>query len=82
MLDPVFEFFNSVFKTIGRIIGKFFVLLFWPFVTFRNWLRGRGWFIKIPVFIILIVQSNIALNNLKAAQENNWLRENATHQPW
>lgn len=53
MLDPVIEFLKQIFRTIGKGFGLFFAALIWPFVTFRNWLRGRGWFIKIPVFLIL-----------------------------
>jgi len=54
MLDPVFDFFSGMFYWIGRAIGKVIAWLIWPFVTFRNWLRGKGWFIKIPVFLILL----------------------------
>ncbi len=54
MLDPVVNFFSGIFYWIGRAIGKFIAWLIWPFVTFRNWLRGKGWFIKIPVFAILL----------------------------
>jgi hypothetical protein len=54
MLDPVVDFFSGMFYWIGRAIGKVIAWLIWPFVTFRNWLRGKGWFIKIPVFLILL----------------------------
>lgn len=53
MLDPVFEFFHWLFTWIKAAIVRGFALLIWPFVAFRNWLRGKGWFVKIPVFIIL-----------------------------
>ncbi|MCB1422440.1 MAG: DUF2333 family protein [Nitratireductor sp.] len=55
MLDPVVNFFTSIFYWIGRGIGKVIAIIIWPFVAFRNWLRGRGWFVKIPVFLILLV---------------------------
>ncbi|MEM9279376.1 MAG: DUF2333 family protein [Pseudomonadota bacterium] len=63
MLDPVIDFFKSLFRWIGIAFGKLISWLFWPFVAFRTWLRGRGWFIKIPVFVILaaIVVSYIYL---------------------
>ncbi|TCD15364.1 DUF2333 family protein [Oricola cellulosilytica] len=54
MLDPIINFFTRLFEVIGRAIGTFVSWLIWPFLAFRNWLRGRGWFIKIPVFLILI----------------------------
>ena len=54
MLDPIFDFFRSLFSWIGAGIRKFFALVIWPFVAFRTWLRGRGWFIKIPVFLLML----------------------------
>lgn len=54
MLDPVIEFVKGIFRLIGKGIGALFAGLIWPFVAFRNWLRGKGWFIKIPVFLILL----------------------------
>ncbi len=54
MLDPIVDFFTKIFYWIGRGIGKIIAWLIWPFVAFRNWLRGKGWFIKIPVFLILL----------------------------
>lgn len=54
MLDPVVDFFTRLFQAIGRGIGIVFAWLLWPFVAFRNWLRGRGWFVKIPVFALLV----------------------------
>jgi hypothetical protein len=54
MFDPVVQFFVRVFETIGRGIGWVIAGLLWPFVSFRNWLRGRGWFIKLPVFAVLL----------------------------
>lgn len=54
MLDPIISFFARIFEWIGRGVGLFVGWLLWPFLAFRNWLRGRGWFIKIPVFLILV----------------------------
>ena len=54
MLDPVFDFFRMSFRMIGSAIRRFIALLLWPFTAFSAWLRGRGWFVKIPVFAILI----------------------------
>lgn len=54
MLDPVIRFFSQIFYWIGRGIGQVIAFLIWPFVAFRNWLRGKGWFIKIPVFLVLL----------------------------
>ncbi len=55
MLDPVIKFFSRIFELMGRGIGYLVAWVLWPFVTFRNWLRGKGWFVKIPVFIILLL---------------------------
>ncbi len=55
MLDPVIEFFSRTFSLLGRGIGMLVAWLLWPFLAFRTWLRGKGWFIKIPVFIILVL---------------------------
>ncbi len=55
MLDPVIKFFSGIFELIGRGIGYVIAWMLWPFITFRNWLRGKGWFVKIPVFIVLLL---------------------------
>lgn len=54
MLDPVIAFFTRIFELIGRGIGTLIAWVLWPFIAFRNWLRGTGWFIKIPVFFVLV----------------------------
>ncbi len=53
MLDPILALFIKLFEMIGKGIGKVIAAIIWPFKTFRQWLKGRGWFIKIPVFILL-----------------------------
>lgn len=53
MLDPVIDLLKRAMAAIGRGIRWLLGLIAWPFVAFRNWLRGRGWFVKIPVFVIL-----------------------------
>lgn len=55
MLDPIINLFSKLFELIGRGIGYVIAWMLWPFITFRNWLRGKGWFVKIPVFIILVL---------------------------
>lgn len=54
MFDPVFAFFAGIARAIGRFFRWLIAAIIWPFAAFRNWLRGRGWFIKIPVFAILV----------------------------
>lgn len=54
MFDPIVQFFVKIFEYIGRGIGLVIAAILWPFVTFKNWLKGKGWFIKIPVFLILL----------------------------
>ncbi len=55
MLDPIIDFFSRMFSMLGKGIGLVIAWLLWPFLAFRNWLRGKGWFIKIPVFIVLFL---------------------------
>ena len=55
MFDPVLEFFKGIFYWIGRAIGQVIAWILWPFRAFSAWLRGKGWFIKIPVFAILLL---------------------------
>ena len=60
MFDPVIDFFKSIFYWIGRAIGQFVAWVLWPFRAFSRWLKGSVWFIKIPVFIILILLAMLA----------------------
>ncbi len=53
MLDPVIAFFKSILGWLWRGIGRLVGWVLWPFRTFSSWLRGRGWFVKIPVFAIV-----------------------------
>lgn len=55
MLDPVFQFLAQMFATIGRGIRWLIALVVWPFTAFWAWLRGKGWFVKIPVFAVLVL---------------------------
>ncbi|MCV0397355.1 MAG: DUF2333 family protein [Rhizobiaceae bacterium] len=54
MLDPIVNFFIRVFQWIGRGIGLVIAWICWPFIAFAAWLRGRGWFVKIPVFALIL----------------------------
>lgn len=53
MLDPVIAFFRRVFEAIGHGVGVLVAWIVWPFVAFWAWLGGRGWLIKVPVFVVL-----------------------------
>ncbi|MEO1702557.1 MAG: DUF2333 family protein [Pseudomonadota bacterium] len=53
MLDPIIAFVTRAFEYVGRAIGMAIAWLLWPFLAFRRWLRGTGWFVKIPVFLFL-----------------------------
>lgn len=55
MLDPIVGFFQRVFSTIGRGIGVFFSWLLAPFVLFGVWYRDRGWIIKGPIGIGIVL---------------------------
>lgn len=54
MFDPVIELITRFFYAIGRGIGWVIAGLIWPFKAFSAWLRGKGWFVKIPVFLVLL----------------------------
>ncbi|MEO1746392.1 MAG: DUF2333 family protein [Pseudomonadota bacterium] len=43
-----------MFEFLGHGIGMVIAGILWPFIAFRAWLRGRGWFVKIPVFVVLL----------------------------
>jgi len=55
MLDPIINFFVRIFNMIGRGIGWFIALLLWPFVALGKWYNRRGWLIKGPIGIALLV---------------------------
>ncbi|MGI9356747.1 MAG: DUF2333 family protein [Rhizobiaceae bacterium] len=55
MLDPIINFFVRIFNAIGLGIGWFIGVLLWPFVAFGKWYNQRGWLIKGPVGIALLV---------------------------
>jgi hypothetical protein len=55
MLDPIALFFQRIFAAIGRGIGTVVAWILWPFITVANWYRARGWIIKGPIGIGLLV---------------------------
>lgn len=55
MLDPIVSFFTRLFQAIGRGIGLLISWLLWPFVAASAWYARRGWLIKGPIGIGLIV---------------------------
>lgn len=55
MLDPIVAFFQRIFAAIGRGIGLVIAWILWPFMTVANWYRARGWIIKGPIGIGLLV---------------------------
>ena len=55
MLDPIVAFFQRIFAAIGRGIGLVIAWILWPFITVGNWYRARGWIIKGPIGIALLV---------------------------
>ena len=55
MLDPIVNFFTSIFQAIGRGIGLVIAWLLWPFMAFGRWYSRRGWLIKGPIGIGLIL---------------------------
>ncbi|ANH04894.1 MULTISPECIES: DUF2333 family protein [Shinella] len=55
MLDPIVAFFQRIFAAIGRGIGLVIAWVLWPFLTVANWYRARGWIIKGPIGIGLVL---------------------------
>ena len=55
MLDPVIDFVEWVFDRIGRGIGFVIAAILWPFVAGARWYRRRGWIIKGPIGILLLL---------------------------
>jgi len=55
MLDPIIAFFERIFHAIGRGIGWLVAILLWPFVTVMQWYRRRGWIVRVPILIFLLV---------------------------
>ncbi len=54
MLDPVIEFFRTLFSSIGVLIGRLVVLLLSPFVLAKNlYLRTRG-ILKVLLGILVL----------------------------
>ena len=55
MLDPVIEFFARIFNAIGRGIGWLIAMLLWPFMAIGRWYNRRGWLIRLPILILLVL---------------------------
>ena len=55
MLDPIVNFFTRVFQAIGKGIGLVIAWICWPFVAAGRWYAGRGWMIKGPIGVLLLV---------------------------
>ena len=54
MLDPIIEFFKSIFHWIGVLIGKAVLFVLSPFIWIRNLYRRSGWILKGLIAIILL----------------------------
>ncbi len=55
MLDPIVNFFTRMFEAIGRGIGLLVAWIAWPFVAASRWYARRGWLIKGPIGIVLLL---------------------------
>jgi hypothetical protein len=55
MFDPIVTFFTRVFQAIGRGIGLVIAWICWPFIAAGQWYARRGWLIKGPIGIALLV---------------------------
>ena len=55
MLDPIVNFFTRIFQAIGRAIGLLVAWICCPFIHASRWYARRGWLIKGPIGIGLLV---------------------------
>lgn len=55
MLDPFFEFLHWAFTGLKAVVGRFFAILFFPFVWLRNLYKNSGGILKAIIAIILLV---------------------------
>lgn len=55
MLDPIVNFFTRICHAIGRGIGLLIAWILWPFMAASRWYARRGWLIKGPIGIVLLV---------------------------
>lgn len=55
MLDGVVNFFTRIFQAIGRGFGLVIAGIMWPFVAFGRWYQARGWLIRSPIALFLVV---------------------------
>ncbi len=55
MLDPIVNFIAGIFRRIGRGIGWVVAGILWPFMAIGRWYARRGWIIKVPVGIVILV---------------------------
>lgn len=62
MLDPIIDFFSRVFQAIGRGVGWVIGIILWPFLAAGRWYARRGWLIKGPIGIALLVLFGLYAN--------------------
>jgi len=55
MLDPIVNFFTRIFQAIGKGIGIVIAWICWPFVAAGRWYTQRGWVIKAPIAVLLLI---------------------------
>ena len=59
MLDPIVNFFTRIFHALGRGIGLLVAWIMWPFLAAGRWYARRGWLIKGPIGIFLLVLAGL-----------------------
>lgn len=55
MLDPVINFFGRIFHAIGRGIGMVIAWLLFPFMSAGRWYAAKGWVIRVPVGLFVLI---------------------------
>ena len=68
MLDPIVNFFTSVFQWVGRGIGFVIGIVLWPFLWVGRWYTQRGWILKAVVGAALLVLIGLYANFFYATQ--------------
>lgn len=54
MVEPIVNFFVTLFQWIGRGIGLIIGVLLWPFLWLGRWYAQRGWILKLVLGLALI----------------------------
>lgn len=54
MFDPIVTFFETLFLSVQRGLGKVGAAIAWPFRVIAGWFSGRHWLVKGPVLLLVV----------------------------